>query len=135
MTTPASFEGIDQAVEHARPTMERLARELWQLAELSLQEVQSARLVMAALREAGFTITSQGTAKVPTAFIAEWGSGRPHLGVLVEYDALPGLGNEPVPQKMPRKDQRSEERRVGKECGSGGAPDQEKKKPRTCGAA
>src|SRR5690348_6072939 len=105
MTTPASFEGIDQAVEHARPTMERLARELWQLAELSLQEVQSARLVMAALREAGFTITSQGTAKVPTAFIAEWGSGRPHLGVLVEYDALPGLGNEPVPQKMPRKDQ------------------------------
>jgi aminobenzoyl-glutamate utilization protein B len=105
MTTPVSFEEIDQAVEQARPTMERLASELWQLAELSLQEVQSERLILAALREAGFTITSQGTAKVPTAFVAEWGSGRPHLGVLVEYDALPGLGNEPVPEKRPREDQ------------------------------
>ena len=105
MATAVSFEVIDQAVEQARPTMERLASELWQLAELSLQEVQSARLLMACLQEAGFTITSQGTASVPTAFVAEWGNERPFLGVLVEYDALPGLGNEPVPQKTPRKDQ------------------------------
>ncbi len=97
MTTVLSFEVIDQAVEQARPTMERLARELWQLADLSLQEVQSARLIMDMLREEGFTITSKGTARVPTAFIAEWGTDRPILGVLVEYDALPGLGNEAVP--------------------------------------
>ena len=58
MTTPVTFEGIDQAVEQARPMMERLASELWQLAELSLQEVQSARLIMDILREEGFTITS-----------------------------------------------------------------------------
>ncbi|SRR6266851_3645742 len=104
MTTVLSFEVIDQAVEQARPTMERLARELWQLAELSLQEVQSARLIMDMLREEGFTITSKGTARVPTAFIAEWGTDRPILGVLVEYDALPGLGNEAVPHQEPRKD-------------------------------
>src|SRR5229473_1452778 len=104
MTTVLSFEVIDQAVEQARPTMERLARELWQLAELSLQEVQSARLIMDMLREEGFTITSKGTARVPTAFIAEWGTGGPILGVLAEYDALPGLGNEPVPHQEPRKD-------------------------------
>ena len=105
MTTAVSFEVIDQAVEQARPTMERLASELWRLAELSLQEVQSARLLMACLQEAGFTITSQGTASVPTAFVAEWGNERPFLGILVEYDALPGLGNEAVPQKTPREDQ------------------------------
>ena len=58
MTTPVTFEGIDQAVEGARPTMERLASELWQLAELSLQEVQSARLIMDILREEGFTTGS-----------------------------------------------------------------------------
>src|ERR1051326_2726046 len=102
MTTAVAFEEIDQAVEQTSPTMERLAKELWQLAELSREEMQSARLLMACLQEAGFTITSQGTAQVPTAFVAEWGNERPFLGILVEYDALP----------------RSEERRVGKECRS-----------------
>lgn len=105
MTSAVSNEEIDQAVEQTRPTMEHIARKLWELSELSLQEVQSARLLMACLEEAGFTITSRGTARVPTAFIAEWGNDRPFLGVLAEYDALPGLGNEPVPQKAPRKDQ------------------------------
>lgn len=102
--TSVSFEVIDQAVERARPTMDRLASDLWQLAELSLQEVRSARLIMGMLREEGFTITSKGTASVPTAFIAEWGTDRPILGVLAEYDALPGLGNEPIPHQEPRKD-------------------------------
>ncbi len=104
MTTP-SVESIDQAVEQARPTIESLASELWQLAELSLQEVKSARLIMQVLQEAGFRIVSQGTAKVPTAFIAEWGTGTPVLGVLAEYDALPGLGNEAVPRQQARRDQ------------------------------
>lgn len=104
METQLSFEAIDQAVERARPTIERLADELWQLAEISLQEVKSARLVMNVLRAEGFTITSKCTASVPTAFIAEWGTGAPILGVLAEYDALPGLGNEPVPYREPRKD-------------------------------
>lgn len=104
MTTP-SFETIDQAVEQARPTIESIASELWQLAELSLQEVKSARLIMRLLQEAGFRIVSRGTAKVPTAFIAEWGTGTPVLGVLAEYDALPGLGNEAVPRQEARRDQ------------------------------
>ncbi len=104
MGTSPSFEAIDQAVEHVRPTIEGLANDLWQLAELSLQEVKSVRLVMDILQAQGFTITSKGTANVPTAFVAEWGAGSPVLGVLVEYDALPGLGNEPVPYRQARKD-------------------------------
>lgn len=104
MTLP-SYENVDQAVEQAAPTIERIANEVWQLSELSLQEVKSARLLMDILQKQGFTITSKGTAGVPTAFIAEYGSGTPILGMLAEYDALPGLGNEPVPYREPRKDQ------------------------------
>jgi aminobenzoyl-glutamate utilization protein B len=104
MTTTVSLETIDQTVERARPTMEHLAQELWQLAELSLQEVKSMRLIIELLQQEGFTITSKGTANVPTAFIAEWGAGGPILGMLAEYDALPGLGNEAVAHKEPRKD-------------------------------
>ena len=104
MTTPA-YDSIDQAVEQTIPTIKRIANEVWQFAELSLQEVKSAQLIMDILQEQGFTITSKGTAGVPTAFIAEYGSGTPILGLLAEYDALPGLGNEPVPYREPRKDQ------------------------------
>jgi aminobenzoyl-glutamate utilization protein B len=104
MTIPA-YDSIDQAVEQTIPTIKRIANEVWQFAELSLQEVKSAQLIMDILQEQGFTITSKGTAGVPTAFIAEYGSGAPVLGLLAEYDALPGLGNEPVPYREPRKDQ------------------------------
>src|SRR5215472_12694788 len=102
MTTPVSFESSDQAIERVRPTIEHLASDLWRLAELSLQEVQSARLILDLLQGEGFTIISRGTAGVPTAFLAAWGSGGPVLGVLAEYDALPGLGNAAVPRKEPR---------------------------------
>ena len=104
MTSP-SYESVDQAVEQATPTIKRIASDVWQLAELSLQEVKSAQLVRDILQAQGFIITSKGTAGIPTAFIAEYGSGAPILGLLAEYDALPGLGNEPVPYRAPRKDQ------------------------------
>src|SRR5436305_3578713 len=102
--TTRLYETVDQAVEQATPTIKRIANEVWQLAELSLQEVKSAQLIMDILQEQGFTITSKGTAGVPTSFIAEVGSGTPILGLLAEYDALPGLGNEAVPYRAPRKD-------------------------------
>jgi aminobenzoyl-glutamate utilization protein B len=102
--TTTSYDAIDQAVEQVIPTIERIANEVWQLSELSLHEVKSAQLIMDILQEHGFIITSKGTAGVPTAFIAEYGSGTPILGLLAEYDALPGLGNEPVPHREPRKD-------------------------------
>jgi len=103
--TTSSYELVDLAVEQATPVIKRIAKEVWQFAELSLQELRSAQLIMDILLEQGFTITSKGTAGVPTAFIAEYGSGTPTLGLLVEYDALPGLGNETVPYRELRKDQ------------------------------
>ncbi|HEU5226788.1 MAG TPA: amidohydrolase [Ktedonobacteraceae bacterium] len=103
--TTQTYAHVDRAVEQATPTIKRIAQEVWQLAELSLREEKSAQLLIDILQEHGFTITSKGTAGVPTAFIAEYGSGAPILGFLAEYDALPGLGNEPVPYREPRKDQ------------------------------
>lgn len=102
--TTRSYETVDEAVESVTPIITRIASEVWQLAELSLREVKSAQLVMDILQEQGFTITHRGAAGIPTAFIAEYGSGTPIVGILAEYDALPGLGNEPVPHKEPRKD-------------------------------
>jgi aminobenzoyl-glutamate utilization protein B len=93
-----------EAVDKVAPTVEEIAKKLWDLAEVPLLEVQSSIYLKDLLKNNGFTITSEGTAGVPTAFIAEYGAGEPKIGIMLEYDALPGLGNEPVPQKQPRKD-------------------------------
>ena len=98
------LEAVDRRVREAGPLVARIAREVWELAEVSHEEAESARLLMDVLEESGFAVTSRGTAGVPTAFVAEWGSGEPVLGFLPEYDALPGLGNEAVPRREPRKD-------------------------------
>jgi aminobenzoyl-glutamate utilization protein B len=95
----------DASVEAVRGVVDRLAAEVWQLSEVSLQEVESSKAHLRELEEAGFTIVS-GAAGVPTAFVAEWtsGDGGPAIGFLPEYDALPGLGNEAVPRREPRAD-------------------------------
>lgn len=108
-----SADFVDRKVEEAGPVIEKIVREVWDLAELSHEEVESSRLLMDILEESGFDIISEGTAGVPTAFIAEWGSGGPTLGFLPEYDALPGLGNEAVPRRESRKDGKTS----GHSCG------------------
>ena len=95
---------IFKAVDQVQPAIEEAALTLWKHSELSLVELKSSAYLMKALEDNGFTITSKGTAGVPTAFVAEYGSGKPVIGIMTEYDALPGLGNEPVPKKEPRKD-------------------------------
>jgi aminobenzoyl-glutamate utilization protein B len=77
-------------------TLEKLSDEIWYLAELGLHENKSARAQEALLGEFGFMIES-GVADMPSAFVATWGRGRPTIGFLGEYDALPGCSNEPVP--------------------------------------
>jgi len=92
------------AVEKAQPVIEEVAQKLWDISEVSLLELKSSDYLKGVLKENGFKITSEGTAGVPTAFIAEYGTGTPILGIMLEYDALPGLGNEAVPEKQARKD-------------------------------
>jgi len=75
-----------------------IAHEIWGLAEMGYLEEQSSALLQETLSDAGFSIEA-GIAGIPTAFKAEYGSGYPVIGILGEYDALPGLSQEAVPEK------------------------------------
>ncbi|MCL6266452.1 amidohydrolase [Flagellimonas myxillae] len=75
-----------------------IALEIWDLAEMGYLEYQSSELLQKTLSDEGFSIT-KGVAGIPTAFIAEYGSGYPVIAILGEYDALPGLSQQAVPEK------------------------------------
>ena len=92
------------AVEKVRPIIENVALTVWDHSELSLVEFESSSYLMDVLQENGFNITSKGTSNVPTAFIAEFGSGKPIIGIMTEYDALPELGTQATPNRTPRED-------------------------------
>jgi len=77
------------------------ASQIWEWAEPGYQEVKSSKLLADWLESAGFRVTA-GVAGMPTAFIAEFGEGKPVVAILGEYDALPGLAQEPVPNREPR---------------------------------
>lgn len=79
-------------VDERSATLTALSAELWRLAETSLQEHQSADALADYLESQGFTV-ERGVADMPTAFVARWGSGGPVIGVLAEFDALPGISN------------------------------------------
>ena len=78
----------------------RVARQIWEWAELGYQEDKSSALLASELQKAGFKVT-KGVAGIPTAFTAEWGSGGPVIGVLGEFDALPGISQDSVPVRDP----------------------------------
>ena len=67
-----------------------VADQIWEYAELSLQEVRSAALYCKMLKELGFAV-EEGVCSISTAFVASYGSGRPIIGILAEYDALSRL--------------------------------------------
>lgn len=75
-----------------------MAHQIWEYAEMGYQEEKSSALLQNTLSEAGFKI-EKGVAGIPTAFVAEYGSGYPVIGILGEYDALPGLSQEAIPVK------------------------------------
>ncbi len=75
-----------------------IAQNIWELAEMGYQEEKSSALLQKTLSDEGFTI-KKGVAGIPTAFIAEYGSGTPVIAIMGEYDALPGLSQQAVPEK------------------------------------
>jgi aminobenzoyl-glutamate utilization protein B len=78
-----------------------LSRKIWEFAEVGYKEKQSSDLLKAELRANGFQI-QENVADIPTAFVASYGSGKPVIGILGEFDALPGLSQETVPEKKAR---------------------------------
>jgi len=80
-----------------------IAQKIWEYAEPALQEYKSSKLLADELEKEGFCV-KRGVADMPTAFVASYGSGKPVIGVLGEYDALPGLSQKPIPRKEPVKE-------------------------------
>ena len=71
----------------------KISNAIWSYAELGLQEHNSSKLLADTLEKAGFNV-ERGLAGMPTCFVASYGSGKPVIGILVEYDALPMLSQE-----------------------------------------
>jgi len=92
------IEDVIKTLDAKADTYGDIAQEIWGLAEMGYQENKSSALLEQTLENAGFHI-EKGVAGIPTAFIAEYGSGYPVIAILGEYDALPGLSQQAVPEK------------------------------------
>lgn len=78
----------------------KIALSIWDYAELGYKENKSSALLQNTLKDNGFTVEA-GVAGMPTAFVASYGSGSPVIGILAEYDALPGLSQDNSSVKTP----------------------------------
>ena len=98
--SPNELEAISR-VEAQADDLIALSDRIWGFEEVAFEESRSAEALAAHAESAGFRV-ERGVADIPTAFIAEYGSGAPIVGILGEFDALPGLSQNPVPYKEPR---------------------------------
>ena len=73
-----------------------IAKQIWNFAEVGYQETKSSALLQKTLENEGFIIKN-GVAEIPTAFVAEFGQGKPIIGILGEFDALPGVSQDSIP--------------------------------------
>jgi len=98
---PAAKDAVAAFIDARATSYGSLAQQIFDFAEVGYQEVQSAALLARTLEEAGFTV-ERGVAGIPTAFVARWrqGSG-PVVGILAEYDALPGITQDRLPTRAP----------------------------------
>jgi aminobenzoyl-glutamate utilization protein B len=85
-------------IEKKASEMTRLSDEVWRYAETALRETRSSKALSDYAEANGFRVT-RNMAGMPTAFVAEYGSGKPVIGILGEFDALPGISQKAQPAK------------------------------------
>lgn len=100
-----------QNLEDHKGTYISIASQIWDWAELGFLEEKSSELLENTLQDAGFSL-EEGVADMPTSFIASYGSGKPVIGILAEFDALPGVSQTAVPYRQERTDTKN-----GHACG------------------
>ena len=110
-TAQSGHESVIAHVEANATGYASVAQQIWDLAEVGYQEVESSGLLQSRLADAGFRV-EDGVAGMPTAFVASWGEGSPVIGILAEYDALPGITQDRSAERMPRP-----EKGAGHACG------------------
>ena len=97
---PARIAKIEQLVDASAPAYKQASKQIWDFAELGYHEQKSSSLLQDELKKAGFSVKA-GVADEPTAFVATFGSGKPVIAILGEFDALPGLSQKTVPLRDP----------------------------------
>ena len=95
-TDPPASEARHGRISPHAQTVTTVADQLWEWAELGYLETQSSGLLQTTLANAGFEIDS-GVGGIPTAFTATFGNGEPVIGIMGEFDALPGISQAAVP--------------------------------------
>lgn len=93
-------EAVSESISEQFDALTELSDKIWSYEEIAFQESQSAEALKEYARAQGFTI-KEDIGGMPTAFTAEFGSGKPVIGILGEFDALPGLSQATVPHKQP----------------------------------
>lgn len=83
-------------VQQREAELKSVNQQIWNFAEVGLEETRSSALLVQKLKDASFDV-KVGVANLPTAFIATYGSGKPVVGILAEYDALPDLSQKVSP--------------------------------------
>lgn len=91
---------LTEGIDSKRALYTDVARQIWNFAEVGYRESKSSALLADTLSAAGFTIR-KGVADIPTAFVASYGTGRPVIAFIGEYDALPGLSQAAVAERRP----------------------------------
>ena len=86
------------------PQYKDIALQIWGYAEVGYKESKSSALHQKTLADNGFNVQA-GVAGLPTAFVATYGSGKPVIGILAEFDALPGLSQDTVAERKPLPNQ------------------------------
>ena len=95
---PANKQAVLSSVAKHEKELIRLSDSVWSYAEIAMKEHKSAKILADYAEKQGFKVT-RNVAEIPTAFIAEYGSGKPIIGILGEFDALPGLSQKAQPTK------------------------------------
>jgi aminobenzoyl-glutamate utilization protein B len=97
---PARHQQVLQMVEEHSAHFSETSKTIWDYAELGYHEEKSSALLRHELEVAGFRVESP-VANEPTAFVATYGQGAPVIGILGEFDALPGLSQAATPDRSP----------------------------------
>ena len=98
MAASPAKEAVVASIERHRGELIELADEIWGYAETALRETRSAALLADYAQAQGFEV-ERGVAGMPTAFVASYGRGQPVVGIMGEYDALPGISQKAQPSK------------------------------------
>jgi aminobenzoyl-glutamate utilization protein B len=96
--TDASKKEAMLHLENNAAPYKEVALKIWDYSEVGYKEEKSSSLLKDMLTKEGFKV-EPGVAGIPTAFVASYGSGSPVIGILAEYDALPGLSQQAIPEK------------------------------------